>query len=66
MKDTNILFTKDCIQSASQLTETTYYNICNGTISHVPYGVLDFCAFFMLLGLLFGVIIFLIKSIMDF
>lgn len=41
-----------CIKTASNLTKTVYYNICNGTQTEVPYGAWDWAgiAFFSVLG----------------
>lgn len=37
----NIQITKDCIQSINNIGSTTYQNICNGNISTVPWGSID-------------------------
>ena len=34
--------TAECIKSATQLTGTVYYNICDGTHHLVPFGAVDY------------------------
>jgi hypothetical protein len=37
----NVQVTKDCIQQAYHIGKTVHYNICNGNISEVPWGSID-------------------------
>ena len=52
----------ECIKSASQLTGTVYYNICDGTHHLVPYGAIDYLIGGLLLLFLATVVFAIIRT----
>lgn len=48
--DSNITLTNQCIQTVNNLGSTSYYNICTGKISTVPWGQGDFMVMIIVAG----------------
>ena len=57
----------ECIHSATKFGEDVYYNICNGSVNHIPWGGVNwllcalgvaFClaVIIMLLGIVFSIV----------
>ena len=55
--DLNFQYTKfeKCLKSTSGLSETTYHNLCDGTITSVANGFWDYVAALGLTGIILGV-----------
>lgn len=59
------LNTTHCIIAHDNIGSTTYYNICNGSITSINWGVGDYVCFIFLIILILLIITFLINFIKD-
>lgn len=50
----------ECIKSASKFGETIYTNICNGNVSHVVWGGVDWAGMLILMALGVGFLLMLL------
>ena len=55
----------ECIKAKSNLTSTTYVNVCNGKRTEVSYGSLDYIGFILVGALIVSIIIMIIAVILD-
>lgn len=44
----NIQITHECLKAVSNFGSTTYQNVCNGVVSSVPWGGVDWFMFIIL------------------
>lgn len=54
----------ECIKSTSKIGETIYMNICNGSISSVPWGGADWIIFIFLCGMALCVLALLVGIVL--
>lgn len=56
----------ECVQKISNFGETTVMNICSGSVSHVPWGSMDWSVFIgigVLMAAVIGLFIFLFCAV---